>query len=97
MSTTHPQTPLHWHGDGLPSTDPAGIYQVLADLENPVFIVGTPQGVGAVSGGTAGPGGQGPHLLAAATPSSSPAPRAAPSAGWPWSSAGTWAWPRAGR
>ncbi|MEU2880463.1 hypothetical protein, partial [Streptomyces sp. NPDC007070] len=51
MSTTHPQTPLRWYGDGYPSTDPAGVYQVLADLDDPCFIVATPQGPGAVSGG----------------------------------------------
>ncbi|MGW4317561.1 PfaD family polyunsaturated fatty acid/polyketide biosynthesis protein [Streptomyces sp. NPDC004684] len=68
MSTTHPQTPLRWYGDGYPSTDPAGVYQVLADLDEPCFIVATPQGPGAVSGGTAAPAGQGPQLLAAAAP-----------------------------
>ncbi|MFF3909744.1 PfaD family polyunsaturated fatty acid/polyketide biosynthesis protein [Streptomyces sp. NPDC001848] len=68
MSTTHPQTPLRWYGDGYPSTDPAGVYQALADLENPCFVVGTPQGPGAVSGGTATTTGEGPQLLAAAAP-----------------------------
>ncbi|MGW7528424.1 PfaD family polyunsaturated fatty acid/polyketide biosynthesis protein [Streptomyces sp. NPDC054783] len=68
MATTHHRTPLRWQGDSLPGTDLAGIYQVLADLENPCFIVSTPQGPGAVSGGTAAPTGQGPHLLAAAAP-----------------------------
>lgn len=51
MSTT-PET-LRWYGGGYPSTDPAGIQQVLAQLEQPCFIVSTAQGAGAAAGGTA--------------------------------------------
>ncbi|WP_405918978.1 PfaD family polyunsaturated fatty acid/polyketide biosynthesis protein [Streptomyces longwoodensis] len=58
-------TPLRWHGESGPHTDPAGIYQALADLDRPCFVVRTPSGVGAVSGG--GPTtGAGVPLLAAA-------------------------------
>lgn len=64
MST--PQAPLRWYGDGYPSVDPAGINQVLSRVEEPCFIVSTAQGVGAVAGGTAAPGGDGPGVLAAA-------------------------------
>lgn len=49
-------TPLRWYGDGSPGTDPAGIYQSLADLDRPAFVVRTPTGIGAVSGGGATPG-----------------------------------------
>ncbi|WP_405012843.1 PfaD family polyunsaturated fatty acid/polyketide biosynthesis protein [Kitasatospora sp. NBC_01539] len=67
----HPQTPLLWQGEQYPSTDPAGIYQALADLERPCFVVRTPQGIGAAAGGRAVPSGgreQGLPLLAAAAP-----------------------------
>ncbi|PYC77999.1 2-nitropropane dioxygenase [Streptomyces tateyamensis] len=70
--TTATTTPLHWQGPGYPSTDPAGVYQVLADLDSPCFVVRTPQGIGAVSGGQALPGAGAPAgslpLLAAAAP-----------------------------
>lgn len=66
MSTT--QAPLRWFGDGYPSVDPAGIHQVLAQVEHPCFIVSTAQGVGAVAGGTAAANGEGPAVLAAAPP-----------------------------
>ena len=45
-------SPLRWSGPTQPSRDPAGIYQVLAELEQPCHIVATPSGVAAVSGGT---------------------------------------------
>ncbi|MEU2628152.1 PfaD family polyunsaturated fatty acid/polyketide biosynthesis protein [Kitasatospora sp. NPDC007106] len=67
----HPQTPLLWQGEQYPSTDPAGIYQALADLERPCFVVRTPQGIGAAAGGRAVPSGgreSGLPLLAAAAP-----------------------------
>ena len=64
MSTT--QAPLRWYGTGYPSVDPAGIHQVLAQVEQPCFIVSTAQGVGAAAGGTAAAGGDGPGVLAAA-------------------------------
>ncbi|WP_329267213.1 PfaD family polyunsaturated fatty acid/polyketide biosynthesis protein [Streptomyces sp. NBC_01451] len=60
-------TPLRWYGDASPGTDPAGIYQSLADLDRPAFVVRTPTGIGAVSGGRATPG-EGFPLLAAAGP-----------------------------
>ncbi|WP_369035697.1 PfaD family polyunsaturated fatty acid/polyketide biosynthesis protein [Streptomyces adonidis] len=60
-------TPLRWYGDSSPGTDPAGIYQSLADLDRPTFVVRTPTGIGAVSGGGATPG-DGLPLLAAAGP-----------------------------
>ncbi|MFD5776058.1 PfaD family polyunsaturated fatty acid/polyketide biosynthesis protein [Streptomyces fungicidicus] len=63
MSTT-PET-LRWYGGGYPSTDPAGIQQALAQLEQPCFIVSTAQGAGAAAGGTAAAGGDGPAVLAA--------------------------------
>ncbi|MCX5063059.1 MULTISPECIES: PfaD family polyunsaturated fatty acid/polyketide biosynthesis protein [unclassified Streptomyces] len=63
MSTT--QDPLRWSGHGCPSVDPAGIHQALAQVEQPGFIVSTARGIGAVAGGTAGPGGNGPAVLAA--------------------------------
>ncbi|MCX4748425.1 PfaD family polyunsaturated fatty acid/polyketide biosynthesis protein [Kitasatospora sp. NBC_01287] len=68
---THPPTPLHWQGAAYPSTDPAGVYQVLADLARPCFVVRTPGGIGAVSGGSAVPAASAPGglpLLAAAAP-----------------------------
>lgn len=64
-------TPLRWYGDTSPSTDPAGIYQALADVERPCHIVRAGAGVGAVSGGRAtASGGRagGLPLLAAAAP-----------------------------
>ncbi|MER5211794.1 PfaD family polyunsaturated fatty acid/polyketide biosynthesis protein [Streptomyces sp. NPDC002838] len=64
MSTT--QAPLRWYGDGYPSVDPAGIHQVLSQVEQPCFIVSTAQGIGAAAGGTAAAGGEGPGVLAAA-------------------------------
>ncbi|GAA0899180.1 MULTISPECIES: PfaD family polyunsaturated fatty acid/polyketide biosynthesis protein [Streptomyces violaceusniger group] len=45
------ETPYRWHGERFPSTDPAGIYAALADLDNPCHLTVTPQGIGAVSGG----------------------------------------------
>ncbi|WP_051970228.1 PfaD family polyunsaturated fatty acid/polyketide biosynthesis protein [Kitasatospora azatica] len=69
---TNPPTPLHWQGATYPSTDPAGVYQVLAELERPCFIVRTPHGIGAASGGQVRPGAGAPAgslpLLAAAAP-----------------------------
>lgn len=64
MSTT--SETLRWYGGGCPSTEPAGIQQVLAQVEQPCFIVSTPQGAGAAAGGTAAAGGEGPAVLAAA-------------------------------
>ncbi|MFI1399292.1 PfaD family polyunsaturated fatty acid/polyketide biosynthesis protein [Streptomyces sp. NPDC020681] len=61
-------TPLRWSGDTYPSTDPAGIYNALADLDQPCFIVVTPDGIGAVSGGSATVEADGLPLLAAAQP-----------------------------
>jgi trans-AT polyketide synthase, acyltransferase and oxidoreductase domains len=65
-----PHTRLRWFGQQYPSTDPVGIHQALTVLERPCFIVQTPQGVGAVAGGDAAPGGpgQGLPLLAAVAP-----------------------------
>lgn len=63
MSTTQP--PLSWYGTGYPSTDTAGVHQVLAQVEQPCFIVTTPQGIGAVAGGGVAAGGDGPGVLAA--------------------------------
>jgi PfaD family protein len=63
-----PQTPLHWQGEQHPSTDPIGIYQALADLDRPCFIVRTRAGIGAVAGGTATPSPSGFPLLAAVEP-----------------------------
>ncbi|MER6129381.1 PfaD family polyunsaturated fatty acid/polyketide biosynthesis protein [Streptomyces sp. NPDC001795] len=60
-------TPLRWYGDSGPSADPAGIYRALADLDHPCFVVRTPTGIGAVSGGRVG-AGSGLPLLAAAAP-----------------------------
>lgn len=68
MSNNIHETSLRWYGDGYPSTDPAGIYEVLADLDSPCFVVVTPEGIGAVAGGSAAVGGDGPGLLAAAPP-----------------------------
>lgn len=68
MSTTHAPAPLRWYGEGSVRTDPAGVYQVLADLDHTCCIVATPNGPGAVSGGTAAPTGQGPQLLATVGP-----------------------------
>ncbi|MFC4608175.1 PfaD family polyunsaturated fatty acid/polyketide biosynthesis protein [Streptomyces maoxianensis] len=62
------ETPLRWYGERYPNTDPAGIYEVLTDLDQPCFIVVTPQGIGAVSGGSVAAGGEGLPLLAAAPP-----------------------------
>ncbi|MEV5438961.1 PfaD family polyunsaturated fatty acid/polyketide biosynthesis protein [Streptomyces sp. NPDC052682] len=69
-ATDHRTTPLRWHGEHGPSTDPAGVYRVLADLDRPCFVVRTPTGLGAVSGGrvVAGGSAQGLPLLAAAAP-----------------------------
>ncbi|TQK44216.1 PfaD family protein [Streptomyces sp. SLBN-118] len=64
-------TPLRWTGERYPSTDPAGIYNALADLDQPCFIVVTPDGIGAVSGGSVTGGSAsstGLPLLAAAQP-----------------------------
>jgi PfaD family protein len=62
------QTPLHWYGEQYPSTDAAGIYQALADIERPCYVVHTPKGIGAVAGGAPGPAGSGLPLLAAVAP-----------------------------
>jgi trans-AT polyketide synthase/acyltransferase/oxidoreductase domain-containing protein len=62
------QTPLHWYGEQYPSTDPAGIYEALADVERPCYVVHTPKGIGAVAGGAPGPAGSGLPLLAAVAP-----------------------------
>lgn len=62
------ETPLRWYGERYPSTDPAGIYQALADLEQPCFITVTPEGIGAVAGGMATSAPEGLPLLAAAQP-----------------------------
>ncbi|MGC3002646.1 PfaD family polyunsaturated fatty acid/polyketide biosynthesis protein [Streptomyces sp. G35A] len=61
-------TPLRWYGERYPSTDPGGIYDALADLDQPCFIAVTPEGIGAVSGGFASAEGDGLPLLAAAQP-----------------------------
>jgi trans-AT polyketide synthase, acyltransferase and oxidoreductase domains len=61
-------TPLLWHGQRQPSTDPAGIYTALAELDRPCFIVRTPDGVGAVAGGGTNGTGEGLPLLAAVPP-----------------------------
>ncbi|MEU6483289.1 PfaD family polyunsaturated fatty acid/polyketide biosynthesis protein [Streptomyces sp. NPDC046887] len=63
-------TPLRWRGERYPSTDAAGIYGALADLDQPCFIVVTPEGIGAVSGGgvVSGTDATGWPLLAAAQP-----------------------------
>ncbi|MFI6344269.1 PfaD family polyunsaturated fatty acid/polyketide biosynthesis protein [Streptomyces sp. NPDC050560] len=64
-----PDTPLRWYGERYPSTEPGEIYQALADLARPCFIVVTPErGIGAVSGGFAAAEGDGLPLLAAAQP-----------------------------
>lgn len=62
------ESALRWYGELAPSTDPVGIRQALADLERPCFIVVTPAGIGAVSGGTAAAGGRGLPVLGAAPP-----------------------------
>ncbi|MFD7169992.1 PfaD family polyunsaturated fatty acid/polyketide biosynthesis protein [Streptomyces violascens] len=59
------ESPYRWHGERYPSTDPAGVYDALADLDNPCYLTVTPQGIGAVSGGTITAGGDGLPLLAA--------------------------------
>ncbi|MET9427799.1 MULTISPECIES: PfaD family polyunsaturated fatty acid/polyketide biosynthesis protein [unclassified Streptomyces] len=65
----HPHdTLLRWSGERYPSTDPAGVYEALADLDNPCYLTITPQGIGAVSGGTIAAGGGGLPLLAAVEP-----------------------------
>ncbi|WP_229698632.1 PfaD family polyunsaturated fatty acid/polyketide biosynthesis protein [Wenjunlia tyrosinilytica] len=61
-------TPLRWRGEQYPSTDPAGIYAALVDLDRPGFIVRTPQGIGAVAGGRTASAGDGLPLLAAVPP-----------------------------
>ncbi|MER5867267.1 PfaD family polyunsaturated fatty acid/polyketide biosynthesis protein [Kitasatospora sp. NPDC002040] len=64
-------TPLRWYGESYPATDAPGIYQALAELDRPCFIVRTPEGIGAVAegraaaGGTRSGGGAGLPLLAA--------------------------------
>ncbi|MER8183901.1 PfaD family polyunsaturated fatty acid/polyketide biosynthesis protein [Kitasatospora sp. NPDC094015] len=65
-----PQTPLLWQGEQYPSTDPAGVYQVLAELERPCFVVRTPRGIGAAAEGRALAAGSadGLPLLAAVAP-----------------------------
>ncbi|MFE5616444.1 PfaD family polyunsaturated fatty acid/polyketide biosynthesis protein [Streptomyces sp. NPDC056524] len=65
MSTTTAQHTLRWYGEGYPSPDPAGIHQALSQLEQPCYVVSGPQGIGAVAGGTAVAGGDGPAVLAA--------------------------------
>ncbi|MDX3308671.1 PfaD family polyunsaturated fatty acid/polyketide biosynthesis protein [Streptomyces sp. NPDC054884] len=60
--------PLRWSGEGYPSTDAASVYQALAELEAPCFVVRTATGTGVVAGGTAVAGGAGPVVLAAAQP-----------------------------
>lgn len=62
------ETPLRWYGERNPSIDPAGIYQVLADLEHPCFITVTREGIGAAADGFATADGDGLPLLAAAQP-----------------------------
>ncbi|MFJ7263859.1 PfaD family polyunsaturated fatty acid/polyketide biosynthesis protein [Streptomyces globosus] len=62
------ETPLRWYGERNPSIDPAGIYQVLADLDHPCFITVTREGIGAAAGGFATADGDGLPLLAAAQP-----------------------------
>lgn len=69
---TH-DVPLRWHGERYPSTAPNDIYQALAALDQPCFVVSTPQGVGAASGGRVSQAGApaaaaGLPLLAAAPP-----------------------------
>ncbi|MEU1042915.1 PfaD family polyunsaturated fatty acid/polyketide biosynthesis protein [Streptomyces sp. NPDC005551] len=66
MSTSTAHHAIRWYGEGYPSVDSAGIHQVLSQLEQPCFIVSGPQGIGAVSGGTAAAGGDGPPVLASA-------------------------------
>lgn len=62
------ESPLRWQGERSPGTDPAGIHQALTDLDRPCFIVKTPAGIGAVSGGTATTGGSGLPVLSAVPP-----------------------------
>jgi trans-AT polyketide synthase/acyltransferase/oxidoreductase domain-containing protein len=64
------ESSLRWQGDAQPSTDVAGVRQALTDLDRPCFIVATPAGVGAVSGGTAASGATsaGLPVLGAAPP-----------------------------
>ncbi|MFG3294102.1 PfaD family polyunsaturated fatty acid/polyketide biosynthesis protein [Streptomyces sp. NPDC048179] len=61
-------TPLRWQGASAPHTDPAGIYEALADLDRPCFVVRTPHGVGAAAGGSATADPRGLPLLAAVAP-----------------------------
>lgn len=61
-----PTSPLRWHGDARPSTDAAGIHQVLSDLDHPCFVVRTATGIGAVLGGRVATGAGLPVLAAAA-------------------------------
>ncbi|MFC9947404.1 PfaD family polyunsaturated fatty acid/polyketide biosynthesis protein [Streptomyces pratensis] len=65
MSTSTEQNTVRWYGEGYPSADPAGIHQVLSRLDQPCYVVSGPQGLGAVAGGTAAAGGDGPAVLAA--------------------------------
>ncbi|MFC4030064.1 PfaD family polyunsaturated fatty acid/polyketide biosynthesis protein [Streptomyces polygonati] len=44
-------TPLQWRGEQYPEATAAGIYRSLADLDQPCFVVRTPEGIAAVSGG----------------------------------------------
>ncbi len=64
----HRDIPLRWHGERHPSTDSAGIYRALADLDEQCSIVLTADGIGAVSGGAASAGGAGLPLLASVPP-----------------------------
>ncbi|MFX4294313.1 PfaD family polyunsaturated fatty acid/polyketide biosynthesis protein [Streptomyces bohaiensis] len=67
--TTAP-TPLQWQGPSCPGTTPELIYQALAALDQPCFVVRAPEGIGAVAGGraAASAGASGLPLLAAVGP-----------------------------
>lgn len=82
-------TPLRWYGDSSPGTDPAGIYQSLADLDRPAFVVRTPTGIGAVSGGRATPGEGFPSWP---PPAHCPRALSAPRPSWPRTASGTPIW-----
>ncbi|MEU0303905.1 PfaD family polyunsaturated fatty acid/polyketide biosynthesis protein [Streptomyces sp. NPDC006175] len=55
-----------WAGPGDPATGDTGVYETLMRLDEPVYIVRGPYGLGAAAGGTLT--GDGPHEVVAAVP-----------------------------
>ncbi|MFF9096483.1 PfaD family polyunsaturated fatty acid/polyketide biosynthesis protein [Streptomyces sp. NPDC014776] len=68
MTTEQPRP--RWSGPVAPAVGDSAIQDVLTRLDEPVYVLRGPHGLGAAAGGTAGPGGE--HEIVAAAPALGP-------------------------